>query len=97
MRKIAIFLILFSLLPKLVLAEEIWRLNDVLSIIDNAPELKILKDQLDSAGSKLRQAESLFTTPRLNSSLGYSRGKAQQQSRGQQLPLQLISHLLICL
>jgi len=76
MRKIAIFLILFSLLPKLVLAEEIWRLNDVLSIIDNAPELKILKDQLDSAGSKLRQAESLFTTPRLNSSLGYSRGES---------------------
>lgn len=76
MRKILIFLILLSLLPKLVLAEEIWRLNDVLSIIDSAPELKLLKAQLDSAESKLRQAESLFTTPRLNSSFGYSRGES---------------------
>ncbi len=76
MKKIAFSLILFLLLPRLALAEEVWTLNDALNAIYNAPELKLLQAQLDSAESRLKQAQSLFTTPRLTGNLGYSRGES---------------------
>ncbi len=76
MKRIVILLTFFFLLPGLVSAEEVWTLNKALSTIDNAPELKLLKAQLDAAESKLKQAESLFTTPRLSSNMGYTRGES---------------------
>lgn len=76
MKKIAFFLILFLLVPSVVLSEEVWTLNDVLNAINNAPELKLLQAQLDSAESRLKQAQSLFTTPRITGNLGYSRGES---------------------
>ncbi len=76
MKKIAFSLILFLLLPRLALADEVWTLNDALNAIYNAPELKLLQAQLDSAESRLKQAQSLFTTPRLTGNLGYSRGES---------------------
>jgi len=76
MKRILILSVFLILLPKMVLAGEVWSLSDVLNSIDSAPELKLLKAQLDNAESRLRQAQSLFTTPRLNSSIGYSRGES---------------------
>lgn len=76
MKRIAVSIILFLLLPRLALAEEVWTLNDALNAIYNAPELKLLQAQLDGAESRLKQAQSLFTTPRLTGNLGYSRGES---------------------
>ncbi|MCX7795584.1 MAG: TolC family protein [bacterium] len=82
MKRIAVFLILFLLLPNLALSEEVWTLNDALSAINNAPELKLLQAQLDSAESKLKQVQSLFTTPRLTGNIGYSRGESTETYSG---------------
>lgn len=74
-KRLVFLVIIFLLLPGLVLAEEVWNLETVLKNIDNAPELKVLKAQLESAESQLKQAQALFL-PKLTGSVGYTRGES---------------------
>lgn len=75
MRKVGFLILIFLLLPGLALAEEVWNLETALKNIYNAPELKVLKAQLESAESQLRQAQALFL-PKLTGSIGYTRGES---------------------
>ncbi|HPO82899.1 MAG TPA: TolC family protein, partial [bacterium] len=74
-KSLRILLIIFLLIPGLALAGEVWNLETALKNIDNAPELKVLKAQLESADSQLKQAQALFL-PKLNGTVGYTRGES---------------------
>ena len=79
MKSLRVLLIIFLLIPGLALAGEVWNLETVLKSIDNAPELKVLKAQLESADSQLKQAQALFL-PKLSGAIGYTKGESTVNS-----------------
>ncbi len=61
-------------MPSIALSQEEWRAEDVLKLIDNAPELKIAQVQLSNAQSAFNSALSAFKL-QLNGGIGYSKGE----------------------
>ncbi|HPO82648.1 MAG TPA: TolC family protein, partial [bacterium] len=78
-KSLKVLLIIFLLIPGLALAGEVWNLETVLKSIDNAPELKVLKAQLESADSQLKQAQALFL-PKFSGAVGYTKGESTVNS-----------------
>jgi len=61
-------------MPSIASSQEEWGIEDVLKLIDNAPELKLAQIQLNNAQSAFNTALSAFS-PQLNGGIGYSKGE----------------------